>query len=604
MTSCAPALLCKADLITNAVVEFTSLQGIMGGHYARFSGETPEVALGITDHYRPRFAGDELPRNLAGTVTAFSDKLDTVCGIFAIGAGPTGSSDPFALRRAAIGIINILLDGLDVSLAKLIDVALDNYRDVVDFDFDEVREQVRAFFATRLEVIARDRGYAPDCIAAVMATGMFEPAETLARIDALQTARNEQPEVFENLATGLHARGKSCRCLPWLAMLTHRSWRHRSLRWPMPLLLPVTRLRLPLRMALILMPSRRLQVCARPSTTSSTPCSSWMTTRPCARCVCVCSTASLPCSPTWPISARWPRSRHVMGDMPTLPTIHVISDSMGNTAKTIARSAASHFGELDPNITVLPYVRSFDQIRSFLEEEQRLHRQMYNDDRIIVYYTLVIQELRDALESYLADHPNIYAVDVLSDSIAVIEQVSGKTHNPAPGEQHKINDQYFQRIEAIEFTVSHDDGLLTQDLPEADIVILGVSRTSKTPTSIYLGQQGYKVANVPLVEGLELPKEVYEVDRERLFGLITDPSVLVGVRKTRMGGQLGQSRYADIDAVTLELDRARTIMRGLGCVIINTKDRAIEETAQEILRHYNAAFPRIPSPHGSFVLPV
>lgn len=195
------ALLCKADLITNAVVEFTSLQGIMGGHYARFSGETPEVALGITDHYRPRFAGDELPRNLAGTVTAFSDKLDTVCGIFAIGAGPTGSSDPFALRRAAIGIINILLDGLDVSLAELIDVALDNYRDVVDFDFDEVREQVRAFFATRLEVIARDRGYAPDCIAAVMATGMFEPAETLARIDALQTARNEQPEVFENLAT-------------------------------------------------------------------------------------------------------------------------------------------------------------------------------------------------------------------------------------------------------------------------------------------------------------------------------------------------------------------------------------------------------------------
>ena len=293
-----------------------------------------------------------------------------------------------------------------------------------------------------------------------------------------------------------------------------------------------------------------------------------------------------------------------MGDMPTLPTIHVISDSMGNTAKTIARSAASHFGELDPNITVLPYVRSFDQIRSFLEEEQRLHRQMYNDDRVIVYYTLVIQELRDALESYLADHPNIYAVDVLSDSIAVIEQVSGKTHNPAPGEQHKINDQYFQRIEAIEFTVSHDDGLLTQDLPEADIVILGVSRTSKTPTSIYLGQQGYKVANVPLVEGLELPKEVYDVDRERLFGLITDPSVLVGVRKTRMGGQLGQSRYADIDAVTLELDRARTIMRGLGCVIINTKDRAIEETAQEILRHYNAAFPRIPSPHGSLVLPV
>lgn len=287
-----------------------------------------------------------------------------------------------------------------------------------------------------------------------------------------------------------------------------------------------------------------------------------------------------------------------MTEMPALPTIHVISDSMGNTAKTIARSAASHFGELDPNITVLPNVRSFDQIRAFLEKEQAMHRQMYGDDRVIVYYTLVIQELKDALEAYLAEHPNIQAVDVLSDSIAAIERVSGKAHNPAPGEQHKINDQYFHRIEAIEFTVNHDDGVLTQDLPEADIVILGVSRTSKTPTSIYLGQQGYKVANVPLVEGIELPKEIYEVDRERLFGLITDPSVLVGVRRTRMSGQLGeQSRYSDIDAVTLELDRARTIMRGLGCVIINTKDRAIEETAQEILRHYNAAFPRIPAPY-------
>ncbi len=284
-----------------------------------------------------------------------------------------------------------------------------------------------------------------------------------------------------------------------------------------------------------------------------------------------------------------------MSEMPALPTIHVISDSMGNTAKTIARSAASHFGELDPNITVFAQVRSFEQIQAFLEKEQRIHRKMYGDDRIIVFYTLVIQELKDALEAYLVDHPNIHAVDVLSDSIAAIERVSGKTHNPIPGEQHKMNDQYFQRIEAIEFTVNHDDGLLTQDLPEADIVILGVSRTSKTPTSIYLGQQGYKVANVPLVEGLELPKEVYDVDRERLFGLITDPSVLVGVRKTRMSAQLGeQSKYSDIDAVTMELNRARTIMRGLGCVIINTKDRAIEETAQEILRHYNAAFPRIP----------
>ena len=285
-----------------------------------------------------------------------------------------------------------------------------------------------------------------------------------------------------------------------------------------------------------------------------------------------------------------------MTNQPPFPTIHIISDSVGTTAKTVARSAASHFGELDPNFVVLPYVRSFDQIRAFLEKEQESHRKLYYDEKVLVFYTLVLEDLKDQLDAYLAEHPNIYAVDVLSDSIATIERMSGRPHNPNPGEQHKVNERYFERIEAIEFTVSHDDGLLTRDLSKADIVILGVSRTSKTPTSIYLGQQGYKVANVPIVDGIPLPDEIYEVERERLFGLITDPSVLVGVRRTRMHTQLGRaSRYADIDSVTRELDRARTIMRGLGCVIINTRDRAIEETAQEILRHYNAAFSRIPS---------
>ena len=173
----------------------------MGGHYAKAAGETSDVALGITDHYRPRFAGDELPRNLAGKVTALADKMDTICGIFAIGQGPTGSSDPFALRRAAIGIINILLSDVEVSLETLIKAALDNYKNVVEFDYAEVQKTVRDFFATRLEVIARDKGLAPDCIAAVTSVGMFEPVETIARIEALVQARTNEPETFDNLAT-------------------------------------------------------------------------------------------------------------------------------------------------------------------------------------------------------------------------------------------------------------------------------------------------------------------------------------------------------------------------------------------------------------------
>ena len=195
------ALLAKADLITSAVVEFTSLQGIMGGHYAKAAGESDACALAITDHYRPRFAGDDLPRNMAGKVVALSDKIDTICGIFAIGQGPTGSSDPFALRRSAIGIINILLDGPAASLSSLIDSALHTYDSVVDFNFDEVSQQIRDFFKTRLEVIAKDKGYSADAIQAVVAVGMFEPVETLARINALESARKDQPELFEDLAT-------------------------------------------------------------------------------------------------------------------------------------------------------------------------------------------------------------------------------------------------------------------------------------------------------------------------------------------------------------------------------------------------------------------
>lgn len=278
--------------------------------------------------------------------------------------------------------------------------------------------------------------------------------------------------------------------------------------------------------------------------------------------------------------------------MSQLLPILVISDSMGITGTTLARSAASHFGDTDPTIEVLPNVRSLDEIASFLARQEERHAELYGSSELIVLYTLVITELKDELASYLSTRPNIHAVDVLSAPIAAIEQVTGLQHEPIPGEQHVVNENYFKRIEALEFTVAHDDGLRMQDLPEADIVILGVSRTSKTPTSIYLGQQGYKVANVPLFDGFELPPEIYQVDRRRLFGLITDASVLVGVRRTRMGGSLGaQSQYANFDAVVRELDRARTIMRGLGCVIINTKDRAIEETAQEILSYYHAVFP-------------
>ena len=205
------AHLCKADLVTGAVVEFTSVQGVMGSYYAAASGETDQVARAIADHYRPRFAGDDLPKSAVGKVVAMADKLDTVCGLFAIGQGPTGSSDPFALRRAALGIIAILESGLEASLMTAIDRALDAYEaEGLSFDRDAVRDAVREFFVTRTRVMLRDSGCEADAIDAVLAAGVCEPAEILRRVRSLEDARKNAPDTFNDLATA-YARANNLR---------------------------------------------------------------------------------------------------------------------------------------------------------------------------------------------------------------------------------------------------------------------------------------------------------------------------------------------------------------------------------------------------------
>ncbi|MBQ9059037.1 MAG: glycine--tRNA ligase subunit beta [Atopobiaceae bacterium] len=196
------ALLAKADLVTQAVVEFTSQQGVMGGYYATAAGEAPEVATAISEHYRPRFAGDEPPTALEGRCVSIADKLDTVAGIFAINEPPTGSSDPYAIRRSAIGIIATLRKLPACSLDELIAQALDLYeKQGLSFDRGETQEQVRNYFAGRLAAIAREEGARPDSIEAVSAVGIIDPNEYLKRVSALEAARSENPETFDDLAT-------------------------------------------------------------------------------------------------------------------------------------------------------------------------------------------------------------------------------------------------------------------------------------------------------------------------------------------------------------------------------------------------------------------
>lgn len=192
----------KADLVSGAVIEFTSQQGVMGAYYAKAAGEHEDVAIAMSDHYRPRFAGDELPRNIAGCVVAVADKLDTIAGMFAIDEPPTGSKDPFALRRSAIGILNILREKLHIGYEELVPVALEAYAEQgIEFDAGAVCASVCAFIKGRLEQMARDEKIDADTVAAVSAGSVSAPVDYFALAHALKDARDSDADTFDNLAT-------------------------------------------------------------------------------------------------------------------------------------------------------------------------------------------------------------------------------------------------------------------------------------------------------------------------------------------------------------------------------------------------------------------
>ena len=278
------AYLAKADLVTSAVIEFTSVQGIMGSYYATAAGEAPRVARAIAEHYRPRFSGDAIPTDIIGQVVALSDKIDTICGLFAVGQAPTGSSDPFALRRAALGVLAILEEtGLPISLVETIDGSLIIYREAgLQFDNAEVRREIIDFFITREKVALRDAGVKADTIDAVLACGIEEPIVLARRARALEAARTENPQVFDDLATAF-ARANNLRGSAWAPATrrpSSRMWKRHSPRpWPPPRatwppLSPTTATPTP---------SLPWRPCARRWTSSSTPPWSWTRIRRFAR---------------------------------------------------------------------------------------------------------------------------------------------------------------------------------------------------------------------------------------------------------------------------------------------------------------------------------
>ena len=273
--------------------------------------------------------------------------------------------------------------------------------------------------------------------------------------------------------------------------------------------------------------------------------------------------------------------------MPSVPTVHVISDSLGETAADVALAAAAQFPHGTVHIERLPKVTSVEQVRRFILERER----DTSADKLLVFHTIANRALREEIVAEF-EKRGIVALDLLGPALDAIANLTGEQPLGQAGVIRRTDEYYFRRIEAMEFFVAHDDGRNPQDLTKADIVLVGVSRTSKTPLSMYLSFHGYKVANIPLATGVEPPQELFDVDSFRIFGLVSTPEVLSTIRNERLGSLAAREvagSYSDPLKIQEELDEARALMRRLGCIVVHTDGRAVEETSQVILGYFMRA---------------
>jgi hypothetical protein len=264
--------------------------------------------------------------------------------------------------------------------------------------------------------------------------------------------------------------------------------------------------------------------------------------------------------------------------MPGTPVeLHVVSDATGETAARLVQALEAQFPEQEFVEIRHPRVESEDHLQLAVSRMK--------GRPAVVVYTLVQPELREAMRT-LCRRAKLHYCDLLGHPIDAVARVSGVAAKMTPGSRPPLNSAYFKRMEAIEFAVRFDDGV-GSGLREADIVLVGVSRTSKTPLSIYLGYLGYKTANVPVVKGIEPPKDLFEIDQRTIVGLTIDPNRLVEIRRERMrsmGAGTRSRRYAELTEIYEELEQATKLHRRVGCPVIDISELSIEETAQRVLR--------------------
>lgn len=264
-------------------------------------------------------------------------------------------------------------------------------------------------------------------------------------------------------------------------------------------------------------------------------------------------------------------------------TLFIVSDSVGETAGLVTKAAASQFRyDLDAvSIKQFSYVEEISQ----LDEIVFLAREM----QALIVYTLVKSEMRDHLKKSCGENA-IRSVDLLGSLMEQIEQQLQQKPFEEPGLVRQLDDRYFKKIEAIEFAVRFDDGRDTRGMLEADIVLIGVSRTSKTPLSQFLAHKGYKVANVPLVPEVEPPAELFLIDPAICFGLSISAGQLNSIRKARLEtlGLKDDANYAKIARIQQEIDHFDAVVEKIGCDVIDVTNRAVEETANTIVKMLTA----------------
>jgi hypothetical protein len=259
--------------------------------------------------------------------------------------------------------------------------------------------------------------------------------------------------------------------------------------------------------------------------------------------------------------------------------VFVVSDGTGGTAANAVTAVMLQF-EVEWDLRTFGNIRHEPEIRRIAAEAERAGA--------MIVFTLVDEEIAAAMVGEAAQR-GVPAVDLLGPVLAKVAEVLRVRPRSQPGLLHAISDDYFRRIEAVEFAVRHDDGANVAGLVGADLVLVGISRSSKTPLSMYLAQLGYKTGNVPIVPGVQPPRELLELDPSKVFGLSIDPEMMLTVRQERIRS-LGvpASDYVDMESVLVETRRARRIFQQYGWRGVDVSGRAVEENAARILQLMDA----------------